>query len=83
MNISLTIKGITLDESDLVTVNSYYEAACTAEYMMENYDIKDEEQALNLAYEVRDRMDKYGYEETEAIRVILSEKKIQNNKEDE
>ena len=52
MNISLTIKGITLDESDLVTVNSYYEAACTAEYMMENYDIKDEEQALNLAYEV-------------------------------
>ncbi len=83
MNISLTIKGITLDESDLVAVNNYYEVACTAEYMMENYGIKDEEQAMKLAYEVRHRMDKYGYEETEAIRVVLSEKKIQNNKEDE
>lgn len=83
MDISLTIKGITLDEHDLVTVNSYYEAACTAEYMMENYGIKDEEQAMNLAYEVRHRMDKYGYEETDAIRVVLSEKKIKYNKEDD
>ncbi len=83
MNISLTIKGITLDERDLTTVNTYYEAACTAEYMMENYGIKDEEQAMELAYEVRHRMDKYGYDETDAIRAVLNEKKIQYKEEEE
>lgn len=83
MDISFTIKGITLDESDLVAVNSYYEVACTAEYMMENYGIEDEAQAMKLAHEVRQRMDKYGYEETDAIRVVLSEKKIKYKEEDD
>ena len=82
MTISLTIKGVTLDEGDLVAVNSYYEAACTAEYLLENYGIQNEEQAMDIAYEVRHRMDKYGYEESDAIRVVLKEKKI-NFKEEE
>ena len=77
MIISYEIKGITLNEDDLFCINQYYEAACTAEYIAENYGL-DEELALKLGYEIRMKMDKYGYEEEEAIKVILKEKKEEN-----
>lgn len=68
MAFTYKIKGIELTMSDMVDIHEYYGAACTAEYLMENYEcIKSEEEALILGYEVRRTMDRYGLSEIEAI----------------
>ena len=71
MEIKYEIKGVTLTEWDMYDIKKYYEAACTAEYIMENHDITDEDKALKLGYEVRRLMDKYGYYEEEAINEVM------------
>ena len=71
MKIQYEIKGITLDVYDLMDIHHYYEAACTAEYLMDNYGITDEDDALNLGYEVRRLMDKYDWDEETAIDAIM------------
>lgn len=71
MEIKYEIKGITLNVNDLMELHHYYEAACTAEYLMENYGISKEDKALSLGYEVRRLMDKYGYLEEDAIAEVL------------
>ena len=73
MEIKYKIKGITLDVGDLVEIHRYYEAACTAEFVMENYEVSDEDQALQIGYDVRRLMDKYGYTELEAIDKVMEE----------
>ncbi len=74
MKIEYNIKGITLDASDLCKINTYYEAACTAEYLLDNYEqIESEEQAMDIGYEVRRMMNKYGYSEDEAIDEVMNE----------
>lgn len=65
-----TYNGLTMTE--MMHIHSYYEAACTAEYVMENYDITDENEALAIGYEVRRLMDKYGYGEEEAVAIYMS-----------
>lgn len=72
MKIQYEIKGVTLNVNDLIDIHKYYEAACTAEYLMENFGITDENEAMKLGYTVRGYMDKYGYNENEAIERILS-----------
>ncbi len=67
-----------LSITDLVDIKNYYEACCTAEYLMDNYDIESEEKAIELGYRVRERMDDarsndYGMEEAEAIYEVMSE----------
>ena len=64
------IKGITLDMCEMNMIHENYQIFCTAEYLMENYD-KNEQDALRLATEVRRLMDKYGYDENEAIDEVL------------
>lgn len=72
MKIEYIIKGITLDVNDLMAVTAYYKRACTAEYIFENYpQIENEAKAMDLAYEVRRLMDKYNYDEFEAVENIL------------
>jgi len=72
MNIEFKIKGVTLDASDLCIINQYYEAACTAEYLLDNYEqVANEQKALDLGYQVRREMDKYGYLEEDAIDIVL------------
>ena len=79
MVIEYTIKGITLSVSDLIDINRYYEAACTAEYLLENYEqVTSEEQAMELGYEVRRKMDKYGYSEEDAIDMVLAEHALED-----
>ena len=73
MEIKYEIKGITLDVYDLINIHEYYEAACTAEFVMENYEVSDEVQALQIGYDVRRLMDKYDYSELEAIDKIMEE----------
>lgn len=75
MIISYTIQGITLNEDELFKINQYYEAACTAEYIAEKYDL-GEDLAMKFGYEVRQKMDKYGYYEEEAIKTVFKEKGI-------
>ena len=57
--------------SEMSDIHHYYEAACTATYLMENYGVSDENESLEIGYEVRRMMDKYGYCEEEAISMCL------------
>ena len=61
-----TFNGQPMDWQDLVTINQFYEASCTAEYVMERYGL-DGKTAMELGAEARRQMDKYGYDEEEAI----------------
>ena len=69
------IKGVTLTMSDMAQVDQYYEAACTAEYLIENYPelYGTLEKALSAGYEVRRRMQKYGFDESDAIFEVVRE----------
>ena len=58
MKIEYEIKGITLNEYEMYDIKTYYDAACTAEYIMDNHDVTEEE-AMKLGYEVRRLMNKY------------------------
>ena len=71
MKFQYEIKGITLDVNDLMDIHHYYEAACTAEYLMDNYGITNEYDALYLGYEVRRLMDKYEWDEETAIDAVM------------
>lgn len=73
-----SIKGITLTMEDMVGINSYYEAASTAEYIMENFLDIDKDEALRIGYEVRRCMAKYDMNENEAIRHILTKMNMPN-----
>lgn len=72
MKFEYKIKGITLNVYELMDIHEYYQAARTAEYLMDNYNITDENKALELGYEVRRIMDKYDYDEEEAINEVLN-----------
>ena len=71
MKIQYEIKGITLDVNDLIDIHNYYEAFCTAEYLMDNYGIADESEAMQLGYDVRRLMDKYDWDEETAIDEVM------------
>lgn len=72
MKISYEIEGISLDESDLIRITEYYEAHCTANYLLENYDIS-EDLAVQLGYEIREIMSDYNCSEDMAINHVLSQ----------
>lgn len=68
MAFTTEIKGVTLTMNDMAMIHNYYEAACTAEYIMENYpNITNESDALELGYMVRHLMSKYDLSELDAI----------------
>ena len=71
MTFKYAIRGIELSFNEMKDIHDYYEAACTAEFLMENYDIKDEEKALYLGCEVRWLMYKYDCDEETAIHEVL------------
>lgn len=73
MKIEYEIKGVKLDVHDMVEISSYFAAACTAELLLDDHsgEVTTEEQALELGYEVRRAMDKYGYDEDQAIDFVL------------
>lgn len=71
MEIKYEIKGVTLDVHDLINIHEYYEAACTAEYLMDNYDLT-EEKAMELGARVRRYMNKNNVTEDIAIEEIMS-----------
>lgn len=75
MKIEYQIKGVTLDVHDMIEVSNYFAAACTAELILEEHSDKvtTEDQALDIGYEVRRKMDKYGYDEQEAIERAMDE----------
>lgn len=82
MKIEYEIKGIILNEWDMYDIKKYYEAACTAEYIMENYDVTEEE-AMELGHEVRRLMDKYGGEEDEVVREVMKNRQISDVEDEE
>lgn len=75
MEFKYEIKGVTLDEFDMQHIKEYYEAHCTAEYLMENYELT-EEKAVELGYEVRRLMFKYGYDEEYAIEEVMKKEEL-------
>lgn len=78
MKIQYEIKGITLDEFDMQRIKEHYETYCTAEYLTENYELT-EERAVELGYDVRRMMLKYGYDEEYAIEEIMKAERIKNS----
>ena len=75
------VNGMALTRSEMATISEYYDACCTAEYLLTHYEneITDEDTALTLAYEVREQMQKYDMSELDAIETVLSERKTQND----
>lgn len=70
MKFEYKIKGVTLNDCDMYEIKEFYEAYCTAEYIIDNYDVTEEE-AVKLGYEVRRLMNRYGYDEETAIDEVL------------
>lgn len=74
------VKGVELDIHDMIQISEYYEAACTAEWILENYSdlVKSEEEALQIGYEARELMSDWGrctgQDEEDAIVEILKER---------
>lgn len=76
MEFKYEIKGVTLDEFDMINIKQYYEQRCTAQYLAENYGF-DEERAMELGYLVREKMFKYDFTEEEAIEEVFEEEGIE------
>lgn len=71
------INGTKLRIEDLACVSNYYQAACTAEYLIENYPEFDSlEKAMSVGYQVRDLMLLHGYNEAEGIDYVLAHNKM-------
>lgn len=62
MKIEYTIKGVVLNEYEMYEIKNTYEVLCTAEYILETYEVTEEE-AAKLGYEVRRLMNNYGGDE--------------------
>lgn len=82
MEFTYEIKGITLTMSDMVQIHEYYQAACTAEYLMDNYGF-DHKKALDAGYDIRRKMNKYGYDEEDAIREYLDETPVEDEEDED
>ena len=67
------IKGVKLNMTDMCQIDTYYEAACTAEGLLETEKMMTKEKALDFGYEVRSLMNKYGYSEGDAIDIVLED----------
>lgn len=53
----LKMGGLTVDE--FIRAKEYYDACCTAEYVLDNYEPRPtEREALTIGYLVRDKMNK-------------------------
>ena len=68
---------IELDEVEMQTIHKYYEIQCTADYIRENHEELTEEEIQKIATETRRQMDKYGFDENEAIREVMREMEIE------
>ena len=82
MEFKYEIKGITLDEFDMQRIKEYYEQRCTAEYLVENYRL-DEEQAMRLAFMVRELMDDFDCNEDIAIATVFQKEGVEINIDEE
>ena len=82
MSMKYKINGVVLDIHDLIEVSEYYEAACTADWVLETYSdlVSSEEEALSIGYEVRRKMNDWGrcsgQDEEDAIVEVLKERGI-------
>ena len=74
MKFEYEIRGITLNECEMRDIKDYYGVLCTAEYIMDNYDITDKDEAIKLATEVRHRMNDYDESEVNAIYEVLNKR---------
>ena len=79
MEITYTIKGVTLNVEELTAIYEYYRQATIADYIQFNYDCIDTDQkAMEVAREVIKMMDTYGSSEGEAIYYVIE--RYKNNK---
>lgn len=69
------VNGARLHVEDLAVISNYYQAACTAEYLIENYPEFDTlEKAMSAGYKVRDLMHLHDYSELEAVEYYFNNK---------
>ncbi len=71
----VTSKGIEIElsESDMAYIAQHYEAQCTADYLRSEHEDWPEEKVQAIARETRQQMNKYGYDEDDAIEEAISE----------
>ena len=76
----MTMKNgiIELDEMEMQTIHDYYKIQCTADYIRENHEELSEEEIQKIATETRRQMNKYGFDENEAIREVMTEMETVN-----
>lgn len=60
---------ISLTMEDMMHISKEYAIRSTQEYLVKNYKL-DDETARDMAFEVRRKMDKYGFDEEEAIEEV-------------
>lgn len=60
-----------LTREQMQEIHDDYEIFCTAEYLIENYHVLNENKAIALASDIRRCMDKYDYTEKKAIEEVL------------
>ena len=68
-------KGNELDMIEMSRISGFYKAACTAEYLMDNYDVEDKDEALTKGYRVREIMGDYDLNEEDAIKQMFDEER--------
>ena len=71
----LKIDGKPLTINQMLSIRDYYEACCTAEYLIDNhsaYGINNDTIAIKLGYQVRESMADNDYSENVAIEELIN-----------
>ena len=77
MKLEYEVKGVTLDEKDIINIHEYYKNYSMAEYLVAVHKV-DESKAFEYAAGVLHLIEQHGYEEADAITKILK-KETDNN----
>ena len=62
---------VELDDIDMDRIHRHYQVQCTADYLRENNEDWSEDRVQSIAYETRQQMWDYDYDEDKAIDIAI------------
>ena len=77
MKLEYEIKGVVLDEKDIINIHEYYKNYSMAEYLVAVHKV-DESKAFVYAAGVLHLIEEHDYEEVDAIKEILKKENDNN-----
>lgn len=77
MKLEYEVKGVVLDEKDIVKIHEYYKNYNMAEYLVAVHKI-DKTKAMECAPGILHLIEEHGYEEADAIKEILKKENDTN-----